>query len=71
MKKFINNSEYGFTDISSEQYREYRFPGKEFVKIENPQMLAVSKTGHRVWDGTRSHFIPYGWVHLYWEVEQG
>ena len=70
-KEFQNASSYEFIDVSSEVYRKYRFPNNEFVRIENPQRLAVSSTGHRVWDGEKSHFIPFGWIHLYWEVKDG
>lgn len=71
MPKFMNKGSYDFIDISSEQYREYRFPNGEYIKIKTPQKLAVSGSGHRVWDGTKSHFIPLGWIHLYWEVKNG
>lgn len=62
-----------FDDISSEQWREYIFPKGVMVRIEQPQWLNVSSTGgHRIIDiKGRSHYIPYKWVHLYWEVFQG
>jgi len=71
MTEFINESKYEFDDISSETYREYVFPGNERIRIENPKKLAVSGSGHRVWDGRKSHFIPKGWIHLFWEVGDG
>jgi hypothetical protein len=71
MKKFLNESDYEFIDISSEGYREYRFPNGEYVKIDNPQKLSISQHGHRVWDGQKSHYIPIGWIHLYWEAKDG
>ena len=51
-----------------EEYRTYVFPGKEEVRIDNPQFLIVSDNGHRVFgeDGI-SHYIPHGWIHLYWK----
>ena len=51
-----------------EEWREYRFPGGELVRIEKPQYLIVSDNGHRLLDGDgRSHYVPYGWIHLCWE----
>jgi hypothetical protein len=73
MLDFRNESGLSFTDISSEQFREYRFPKGEVVRIEKPLLLNVSKTGgHRVFDksGT-SHYIRSGWLQLSWTVEEG
>ncbi len=70
---FINESEHDFTDISSESSRTYNFGQKGFVKITKPLKLAVSSSGgHRIFsaDGT-SHYIPSGWVHLSWTVNEG
>ena len=69
--EFINESKYQFEDISSEIYREYRFPNNEIVRIDYPKKLSVSGSGHRVWDGVKSHFIPKGWIHLFWQVNEG
>lgn len=67
--KLRNESKYEFTDISSEKYRVYVFRDTE-VRIDLPQWLAVSENGHRVVDmAERSHYVPLGWVHVYWEVE--
>ena len=57
-----------WTDISSEEYREYTFPNGEKVKIESPKKLNVSDSGgHRVVDGEgKGHYIPNGWIHLEW-----
>jgi oxalate decarboxylase/phosphoglucose isomerase-like protein (cupin superfamily) len=60
---------YEKVDIKgTEHYRTYVFPGKEEVTIQNPEFLIVSDNGHRVFakDGI-SHYIPYGWIHLYWK----
>ena len=72
MNDFRNESDYEFIDISSEEYRCYVFDndGNE-VLIKNPLKLAVSNSGHRVWDGKKSHFIPNDWIQLYWEVKDG
>lgn len=54
-------------DISMELFREYVFPGGERVKVDAPTTLMVSDNGHRVGDVHGiSHYIPYGWIHLYW-----
>lgn len=71
-KVFKNNTDLKFTDISSEVYREYKFPGGDVVRIDNPVKLNVSKNGHRVWDQQLvSHYIPQGWIHLHWKVKVG
>lgn len=71
-KDFINKSDNEFVDISSELYRTYTFPNKEKVIIQKPLKLSVSKNGHRVWDvQNKSHYIPIGWIHLEWQVEEG
>lgn len=55
-------------DISKENYRVYVFPGGDEVRIFRPQYLIVSDNGHRIADiNDVSHYIPYGWLHLYWE----
>jgi hypothetical protein len=55
-----------------EEWREYRFPGNEIVRIESPQFLIVSDNGHRVFGlDDISHYIPYGWIHLQWKNKSG
>ena len=71
--KFNNQSGLKFTDISSEDVREYTFPGGDVVRIVAPLNLHVSESGgHRVFDaGGTSHYIPKGWIHLRWSVKDG
>lgn len=60
---------YQEIDLASrESERRYEFPGGEVVVIAAPKTLIVSDNGHRIvtCDG-RSHYIPYGWIHLWWE----
>lgn len=66
-------SDFPFTDISSEIWREYRFAAGEVVRIENPLKLHVSGSrGHRVLDAQGiSHYIPFVWIHLRWKVRPG
>lgn len=61
-----------FTDISSEESRTYIWPDGSTVVIIGPCWLNVSSYGHRLIDfaGT-SHYVPMGWIHLYWTVKQG
>ena len=72
-----NNSKHIFTDITSEEYREYLFPAPHgrFVKvrINKPTHLSVSESGgHRLLDEDGvSHYVPSGWVHLSWKAKQG
>jgi len=59
---------YKEIDISMEKYRVYVFSGGDEVRIDNPKFLIVSDNGHRVGDSVEvSHYIPYKWIHLYWE----
>lgn len=71
--EFNNQSDLEFADISSEQWREYRFLGDETVRIEAPLKLNVSASGgHRIFDAAGvSHYIPAGWIHLMWAAKDG
>lgn len=75
MKKkedFINKGSNVFIDIDTEIKRTYLFPSGLEIVIKNPLKLCVKENGHRVWDANNvSHYIPKGWVHLYWEVKDG
>jgi len=70
--ELINKSAHEFTDISSEEYRTYRFVDGSFT-INRPLSLSVSPSGgHRVFDASgRSHYIPTGWIHLEWMAKAG
>lgn len=61
-----------FIDISSEMYRVYEFSGNR-VEIDMPVALHISDRGsHRILDAKGvSHYIPTGWIHLYWEAYDG
>lgn len=71
--EFVNASELEFSDISSEESRQYDFSGGESVVITNPLKLNVSASGgHRIFDAFGvSHYIPAGWLHLSWETKPG
>jgi hypothetical protein len=62
-----------FDSLEDEFSRSYVFPNKEIVTIYAPVMLNVSESGgHRVLDNDGvSHYIPSGWIHLYWKVKKG
>lgn len=60
--------------IEHENYRTYIFvrDGHTYeVTIFRPVLLNVSKSGgHRILDAeNRSHYIPSGWIHLYWNTD--
>lgn len=71
--RFENATDLEFKDISSESYREYRFPGGDIVRIETPLKLNVSASGgHRIFDAEGvSHYVPAGWIHLSWVAKDG
>lgn len=60
---------YEKVDLSdNEEYRIYEFPSGAKICIDKPQFLIISDNGHRVYDAEKiSHYIPYGWIHLYWK----
>lgn len=62
-------SELKFSDISTEDFREYVYPDMT-IRIDNPTELNVAKSGgHRVLDAEGiSHYIPTGWRHLRWKA---
>jgi len=67
---FRNGTGYTFDDISSEAYRVYQYSDVE-IRIEKPLFLHrnMKSGGHRLFDASgKSHYIPAGWKHLYWEV---
>jgi hypothetical protein len=68
-----NNTDLQFTDISSEEYRNYTFPDGLQITINNPTHLNVSAKGnHRLLDASGvSHYIPTGWVWLSWKAKDG
>lgn len=69
--ELINKSTHEFTDISSEESRTYTFPTGSVTIIE-PQALAVSENGHRIFDASgKSHYIPKTWIHLEWTAKPG
>ena len=54
-----------------EEFRTYRFAEGEFiheVTIKKPVCLIVSNNGHRLLDEEGiSHYVPYGWIELFWK----
>lgn len=72
MTEFRNESKHEFVDISSEQFREYTFPGGDVVRIERPARLAVSASGgHRVFGVDGCFYIPTGWISIHWQPVEG
>ena len=69
---FRNESTNKFVDNSSEEFRRYDFSGDAFVLIKEPLHLSVSAGGHRILDAQGiCHYIPKGWIHLWWKVKEG
>ena len=68
-----NKSGLEFKEINSEKYRTYQWSNGFELTIIEPTHLNVSNSGgHRILDKSgKSHYIPNGWVHLYWEVFEG
>lgn len=57
--------------IDHELYRVYVFPDGKEVRIEKPALINISKSGGaRILDSNNvSHYIPFKWIHLYWETD--
>jgi len=56
-------------DISHELCRAYRFSDGDYVTIQEPIGLIVSKNGHRIVDANEvCHYVPNGWIHMFWDV---
>jgi hypothetical protein len=71
--EFRNASGKKFNSLESEARRTYVFKGGDEVTIEGPLWLNVAPSGgHRIFDAQgKSHYVPKGWIHLYWEVKEG
>ena len=65
-----NESGLEFKTITTEKYRTYEWSDGTKITINQPTHLNVSQSGgHRLLDNAGvSHYIPSGWIHLYWEV---
>jgi hypothetical protein len=71
--EFRNESGLDFTDITSEQWREYRWLDGTTFRVIQPLCLNVSEQGgHRIYDSLGvCHYIPPGWIHLCWVPKKG
>lgn len=71
--EFNNATNLVFTDIQSEEYREYEFDSGRILKITAPLKLNVAPSGgHRLYDEAGvSHYIPKGWIALRWKARVG
>jgi hypothetical protein len=66
---------YDWVEIKGCKKRVYVFPTGRVV-INRPVKLNVKRKpegdSHRIEDAAgRGHYIPPGWIHLYWEKEEG
>ncbi|MES2860084.1 MAG: hypothetical protein V4701_01350 [Pseudomonadota bacterium] len=71
--EFVNAAKIEFTDVSTEAWREYLFPGGDLVRIEEPLKLHVSESGgHRIFDASGlSHCISPSWIKITWHAKDG
>lgn len=73
MGQFVNKSGLEFSDISSEEFREYTWGDMFKLTINRPLRLNVSASGgHRIFteDGN-SFYVPSGWKCLMWKAKEG
>ena len=72
MEKFKNESAYKFTDISSERFREYKYPDGTTEVFDSPLQLAVSPNGHRLYlENGDCVYVAKGWRTIRWRVKEG
>lgn len=73
MIEFKNQSGLDFVDISSEEYRVYKYADGSEYKVQGPQKLHVSKAGeHRLFDESGlSHYVCKGWCAIQWKAKEG
>ena len=68
-----NETDWEFTDISSETERVYVFPNGQTYRVDHPLALHVSDSGgHRIFDGEHCHYVQprEGWA-IRWRVRDG
>jgi len=72
MEDFRNESAYKFTDISSEEFREYKYPDGTIERFDFPEQLAVSPNGHRLFlKSGECIYVAKGWRTIRWRVKEG
>ena len=77
--EFTSNPNLEFRDISSEKWRVYVYPGGEEIAVKKPLAVCVTSryrnyggNSHRIVDGKGvSHYMPAGWIHIYWKRKKG
>lgn len=70
----INTSKLKFFVTTGEIYRTYVYPGFDEVTVSGTTHMAIDRSdgSHRLLDDSgKAHHIPAGFIHLYWEVEDG
>lgn len=81
-KRFTDNPNLKFRDISDEAYRYYTYSGLATIVIRNPVALAVmassmvhdigSHDAHRIVDVNGvTHYISAGWLTVSWKNKSG
>ncbi len=72
MTEFRNESKLIFTDISSEEFREYEYPDGHVKKYDSPLQLNVSPNGHRLFlENGDCVYVTKGWRTIRWRVKEG
>ena len=72
MVELRNKTNLKFSDIMSELYRTYFFPGGEQITVEEPAWLHVSESGgHRILDNYGlCWYIPPTWIAVVWMARE-
>ena len=66
-----------WTDISTESFRTYHYPGGTSINVPTPKLINIQKSSmgghsHRIQteDGTGAYIAP-GWAAISWKVKEG
>lgn len=68
-----NDSENKFTEIASEEYREYRLSDGDWLRIEATHLHVSASGGHRLLDrhGVSWYLKASDWNALRWKAKDG
>ena len=72
MTEFKNESKLIFNDISTEEFREYKYPDGTVERFDSPLQLNVSPNGHRLFLANGDCvYVAKGWRNIRWRVKEG
>lgn len=68
--RLLDKTRLNFKNITNEEYRIYRFPGGEYVRVNGGLWLDDSEPEHKIIDSKDfCHIIASGWLRVKWKVK--